>query len=142
VKDIETAALASARNEIEVLKNRVAVAERTALAVQAELTRASQTASLTAAAPRDTAVSPVRPSATATPSRPTATAGVATPAPLAATTATPAPRIHTVALGETLTGISRQYYGTPNRWTDIFAANRDVIRDERSLVAGRTLRIP
>jgi nucleoid-associated protein YgaU len=38
--------------------------------------------------------------------------------------------------------VSRQYYGTPNRWPEIFAANRDVIRDERSLVAGRTLRIP
>jgi nucleoid-associated protein YgaU len=50
--------------------------------------------------------------------------------------------MHTVAQGETLSGISRRYYGTPNRWTEIFAANRDTLRDERSLVAGRTLRIP
>jgi nucleoid-associated protein YgaU len=64
---------------------------------------------------------------------------MATAAPAAAA---PAPRTHVIALGETLSGISRLYYGTPNRWPDIFAANRDVIRDERSLVAGRTLRIP
>jgi nucleoid-associated protein YgaU len=51
-------------------------------------------------------------------------------------------RIHTIVRGDTLSGISRQYYGTPNRWQDILAANRDVLRSERDLIAGRTLRIP
>ena len=27
-------------------------------------------------------------------------------------------------------------------WPEILAANRDILRDERSLIAGRTLRIP
>ena len=51
-------------------------------------------------------------------------------------------RIHTIVRGDTLSGISRQYYGTPNRWQDILAANRDVLRSERDLIAGRTLRLP
>ncbi|MBM3855785.1 MAG: LysM peptidoglycan-binding domain-containing protein, partial [Verrucomicrobia bacterium] len=70
------------------------------------------------------------------------------PAPVAATAvpvAPPAPppvRLHTIAAGETLSSISRRYYGTANRWPEILAANRDSVRDERSLIAGRTLRIP
>ena len=57
----------------------------------------------------------------------------------------PAPvtaRTHTIAAGDTLAKISRQYYGTPDRWTDILAANRDILRDEKSLVIGRVIRIP
>jgi nucleoid-associated protein YgaU len=54
----------------------------------------------------------------------------------------PAARTHVIATGDTLSRISVQYYGTPGRWTEILAANRDVLRDEKSLVVGRTLRIP
>jgi nucleoid-associated protein YgaU len=70
------------------------------------------------------------------------------PAPVIAATAPVAPptpppvRLHTIAAGETLSSISRRYYGTANRWPEILAANRDSVRDERSLIAGRTLRIP
>jgi nucleoid-associated protein YgaU len=51
-------------------------------------------------------------------------------------------RYHTVAAGDTLSRISTQYYGTPARWADIYAANRDVLGDDNNLVIGRTLRIP
>ncbi|HWA11184.1 MAG TPA: LysM peptidoglycan-binding domain-containing protein [Opitutaceae bacterium] len=51
-------------------------------------------------------------------------------------------RTHTIAAGDTLAKISRQYYGTPDRWNDILAANRDILRDEKSLVIGRVIRIP
>jgi len=54
----------------------------------------------------------------------------------------PAARTHVIATGDTLSRISVQYYGTPGRWTEILAATRDVLRDEKSLVVGRTLRIP
>ncbi|MDB6168739.1 MAG: Peptidoglycan-binding LysM [Verrucomicrobia bacterium] len=53
-----------------------------------------------------------------------------------------APRTHVVASGDTLMKISKKYYGTPDRWTEIFVANPDVLKDERSLVIGKTLRIP
>ena len=61
--------------------------------------------------------------------------------------ATPRPdaangRFHVVAGGDTLAKISTQYYGTPGRWGDILAANRDVLGENNNLVVGRTLRIP
>lgn len=51
-------------------------------------------------------------------------------------------RVHVVASGDTLAKISMQYYGTPARWGDILAANRDVLGETNNLVVGRTLRIP
>jgi len=51
-------------------------------------------------------------------------------------------RFHIVAGGDTLAKISQQYYGTPARWGDILAANRDVLGENNNLVIGRTLRIP
>jgi nucleoid-associated protein YgaU len=56
--------------------------------------------------------------------------------------AAPAPRTHTIVAGDTLAKISRQYYGTADRWPDILAANRDILHDEKSLVIGRVIRIP
>jgi nucleoid-associated protein YgaU len=44
--------------------------------------------------------------------------------------------------GDTLTKISRQYYGTSARWDEIFQANRDTLANESSLTIGATLRIP
>ena len=102
--------------ELETLRNRAAAAERTAETARAELARANQ---LLAA---------YRPTL-AEPTRPTAPAGE------------PA-RTHTIAPGETLSSIAIRYYGTANRWPEILAANRDVLVDEHSFTAGRTLRIP
>jgi nucleoid-associated protein YgaU len=83
--------------------------------------------------------------------RPAAPAAVSISAPTrpgapfpAATTTVVAPsaRTHTVVAGDTLARISRLYYGNAGRWPEILAANRDVLRDERGLVVGRTLVIP
>ena len=52
------------------------------------------------------------------------------------------PVTYKVKSGDTLSGISRRYYGTPDRWQEILNANRDVLKDDRSLVIGRTIRIP
>jgi nucleoid-associated protein YgaU len=52
------------------------------------------------------------------------------------------PRFHVVASGDTLAKISTLYYGTPSRWSDILAANRDILGENNNLVIGRTLRIP
>ena len=67
---------------------------------------------------------------------PTTQAPATLPAPA------PAPRMHVVAAGDTLGKIARQYYGNANRWPDILAANRDVLKDEKSLLVGTKLRIP
>ena len=77
--------------------------------------------------------------ALAPPARP-----AAPPVATARPTAVPptGPRVHTIAVGDTLSQISLRYYGTTSRWTDILAANRDLLRDEKSLIAGRILRLP
>jgi nucleoid-associated protein YgaU len=65
------------------------------------------------------------------------------PAPAAPAPATAAgPRAHRIVAGDTLVKISQTYYGTPNRWNEILEANREALRDEKSLVIGRTLVIP
>jgi nucleoid-associated protein YgaU len=61
------------------------------------------------------------------------------PAP-APPTAAPAPKTYVVAEGDTLTKISRKFYGTSSRWDDILKANHGV--NENSLVVGSTLTIP
>ena len=52
------------------------------------------------------------------------------------------PKIHVVVEGDSLTKISKKYYGTANRYDEILAANRDVIRNENFLVVGTKLKIP
>lgn len=78
------------------------------------------------------------------PSRPGSAAAVAASAPAEAAAApTPAPaRTYVVADGDTLTRISRKFYGTSSRWEEILKANHAVLKDEKSLVVGSTLTIP
>lgn len=76
---------------------------------------------------------------------PTPPPAVVTPsAPARASTPidTSVERTHTVAAGETLSGIALRYYGKSVRWAEILDANRAVLRDERSLRVGMQLRIP
>jgi nucleoid-associated protein YgaU len=54
----------------------------------------------------------------------------------------PAPKTYVVVEGDTLTRISKKFYGTSGRWEDILNANRSVVKDEKSLVVGSTLTIP
>jgi len=53
-----------------------------------------------------------------------------------------APRTHTVRSGDSLSSISREVYGTPSRWIDIYQANRDRLANENALKVGQELRIP
>lgn len=57
-------------------------------------------------------------------------------------TAAAEPRFHIVADGDSLSRLSLRYYGTPNRWQEIFNANRDVLQGANSLRVGQRLRIP
>jgi LysM repeat protein len=129
-----TVASAASATELETLRARLAAAERTAEQAQSDLARANE---LLAA--RST---PTRPPAAHREPAHALPAVSSTPALVTTPASAPAPRTHTIASGDTLSSISRRYYGTANRWQEILAANRDVLRDERSLVTGRTLRIP
>ncbi len=44
--------------------------------------------------------------------------------------------------GDTLSTISKRFYGTQSRWPDIFKANRDRLASPNSVRPGQTLRLP
>jgi LysM repeat protein len=51
-------------------------------------------------------------------------------------------RSHTVATGESLSTISQAELGTPDRWADIFALNRDAVASPEVIAVGQVLAIP
>lgn len=63
------------------------------------------------------------------------------PAPSAAEPAAEE-RFHTVVAGETLSGISKTYYGNANKYMKIFEANKDVLKNPDVIRPGQKLRIP
>lgn len=52
------------------------------------------------------------------------------------------PRAYTVQSGDSLSSISKRFYGTPSRWIDIYQANRDRLSSENALRVGQEIRIP
>ena len=60
----------------------------------------------------------------------------------AAPTPTSAPRVYTIMSGDTLSAISKRFYGTPTRWIDIYQANRDRLPSESAIRVGQEIRIP
>jgi len=52
------------------------------------------------------------------------------------------PKSYVVLAGDTLSKISEKFYGTANRWNDIYQANRDTLSSARSLKVGQELLIP
>lgn len=97
---------------------------------------------ITSAPPGSILGVPTRPGPAAAPVTPTTVATPPAPAPAPADLAAPPPRYHTVREGDTLSRIAREYLGDANRWPEILAANRDVLKDDRSLRFGTKLRIP
>jgi nucleoid-associated protein YgaU len=51
-------------------------------------------------------------------------------------------RTHTVQEGDSLTRISSRYYGTTQRWQEIYEANREILKGENALRPGQRLKIP
>jgi nucleoid-associated protein YgaU len=51
-------------------------------------------------------------------------------------------RRYTVKAGDTLSKISREFYGDPNQYSKIFNANRNVLRDPNTISPGQELVIP
>jgi nucleoid-associated protein YgaU len=50
--------------------------------------------------------------------------------------------VHTVASGETLSKIAKNYLGDANRYTEIFNANKDQLSDPDKIKVGQKLNIP
>jgi uncharacterized protein (UPF0276 family) len=51
-------------------------------------------------------------------------------------------RIHTVASGETLSKIAKQYYGDAGKYMKIFEANQDQLKDPDRIQVGQKLKVP
>lgn len=83
---------------------------------------------------------PTRP-ASPPPSSP-ATARPATPPAAPTAQATARGRRHVVRPSDTLSKIALQYYNNRAKWRDIYAANRDVMKNETDLKVGMELKIP
>lgn len=51
-------------------------------------------------------------------------------------------KTYTVRSGDTLSGIARQFYGDSSKWTTIFNANRNKIKNANLIYPGQVLTIP
>jgi len=49
---------------------------------------------------------------------------------------------HEVVKGDTLWKIAEKYYGDGNLYTNIFEANKDILKDPNVIQIGQKLRIP
>ncbi|WP_439115159.1 peptidoglycan-binding protein LysM [Hydrogenophaga sp.] len=60
------------------------------------------------------------------------------------TVATPEPasQMYTVVKGDNLSKISKAFYGTPNKYTQIFEANKPMLTHPDKIYPGQVLRIP
>jgi nucleoid-associated protein YgaU len=123
---------AAATSQIEPLQTEVRQAQDEASQLAAENAQLRTHLELQAPAPGSTKPVPTRPGQAA--------AMTAAPAPVVA--APPPPKTYVVVEGDTLTRISKKFYGTSSRWQDILNANHAVLKDEKSLVVGSTLTIP
>lgn len=49
---------------------------------------------------------------------------------------------YTVVSGDSLSKISKKFYGDANDWRRIFEANQDIIKNPDDIYPGQTLKIP
>ena len=54
----------------------------------------------------------------------------------------PESQMYVVVSGDNLSKISKQFYGTPNKYTQIFEANKPMLSDPDKIYPGQVLRIP
>jgi regulator of replication initiation timing len=123
---------AAATSQIDPLRNEVRQAQDEIGRLASENEQLRNRLAIQSPGPGAARPMPQRPSQVSAPSAPAA------PAPAAA----PAARTYVVAEGDTLTKISRKFYGNSGRWEEILKANHDILKDEKSLVVGSTLKIP
>jgi nucleoid-associated protein YgaU len=51
-------------------------------------------------------------------------------------------KFYTVKSGDTLSKVSKEFYGDPNRYNAIFEANKPMLEDPDKIYPGQVLRIP
>jgi nucleoid-associated protein YgaU len=60
----------------------------------------------------------------------------------AAPAAAPKTTYYTIEKGDTLSKIAKRFYGDPQKYHDLFDANREVIKDPDKIYPGQKIRIP
>lgn len=70
------------------------------------------------------------------------TADITVDESLAPKPAPPAPKTYTVQAGDTLSKISKRFYGDANKYMKIFEANRDKLSNPDLIKVGQVLTIP
>ena len=61
---------------------------------------------------------------------------------LTVVSSSPESQMYVVVSGDNLSKISKQFYGTPNKYTQIFEANKPMLSDPDKIYPGQVLRIP
>ncbi len=59
-----------------------------------------------------------------------------------AAAAEPAFTFYTVQRGDSLSKIAKAHYGNANKWTDLFEANKEVIKNPDLIYPGQQIRVP
>lgn len=59
-----------------------------------------------------------------------------------ASSSVPESKMYVVVSGDNLSKISKQFYGTPSKYTQIFEANKPMLSDPDKIYPGQVLRIP
>jgi LysM repeat protein len=125
---------AAATSQIEPLRNELRQAQDETNRLSTENEALRTRLAIQSPGPGATRPMPMRPGT------PSAVSAAQPPPAAEAPPPPPAPKTYVVVEGDTLTKISRKFYGTSARWADILKANHGV--DEKSLVVGSTLTIP
>ena len=126
---------AAATSQIEPLRTEVRQAQDEVSRLAAENEQFRTRLSLQSPVPGSNKPAPTRPEKAEALQAAVAADAAANPPPAA-------PKTYVVVEGDTLTRISRKFYGTSARWQDILNANRPALKDEKSLVVGSSLKIP
>ena len=66
----------------------------------------------------------------------------ASTAPIVESTTDQTFQMYTVVSGDSLSKISKHFYGDANHWRRIFEANQDTLKDPDLIYPGQTLKIP
>jgi nucleoid-associated protein YgaU len=135
------AATRAARDQLQLVLTRRAEGESTALS-DARQGTAAGARDLQATLTLNTAATEPPPTAELRTSPERLRAAAAAVAAEEAAARADAVRYHLVAEGDTLENLARHYYGRPERWRVIYAANNDLLRGGRPLKPGMRLVIP
>ena len=126
------------RAERDALQERLDAAEARRLAALHQQSRDELAGMDAVEVPRE---KPVPTESAVAAARPSGTEPEAKAAPAPAEKAAPV-QTHLIVNGDTLAGISRQYYGSIRYWPRLQVYNRDLLHGGTVLIRGRTLRIP